>query len=266
MTTIQQPVVAGTFYPADAQVLQQMLTDFLYDAQPYASLNLPKAIIAPHAGYIYSGPIAASAYACLHGSKGKKIKNVVILAPAHRYPVAGIVTTDKDFYATPLGNVKIAKKLVAVATTLPFVIEQDEVFNTEHSLEVQLPFLQMVLEDFSIVPFLVGDVTPAQVATLLELLWGDDETLIVISSDLSHYHSYERAQKMDAQAAKAVVELNQAALREDMACGNLGLRGLLTIAAAKKMRAVQIDLRNSGDTAGPKDQVVGYGAFHIRKF
>lgn len=264
MSTIHRSVVAGTFYPAEPQALQQIITEFLQDAQQYAGFPLPKAIIAPHAGYVYSGPIAASAYACLKNAQNK-IKNVVILAPAHRYMVEGIATTSKDFYATPLGNVKIARDLVDAVTDLPFIFTLDDAFSTEHALEVQLPFLQMLLKDFAIVPFLVGHVDVANVAILLERLWDDDETLIVISSDLSHYLPYAQAKNTDAQAAKAILELNPAALKYDMACGNIAIRGLLTVAANKKLRAAQIDLRNSGDTAGSKDQVVGYGAFHFRK-
>lgn len=264
MPTIHHAVVAGTFYPADPQVLQRTIMEFLQDAQRYADLPLPKVIIAPHAGYVYSGAVAASAYACLKNAQNK-IKHVVILAPAHRYLIDGIATTSKDFYATPLGNVKIARDLVAAVTDLPFIFTLDDVFGTEHALEVQLPFLQMLLKDFAIVPFLIGHVAITNVAILLERLWNDDETLIVISSDLSHYLPYTQAKNTDAQAAKAILELNPSALKSDMACGNIAIRGLLTVAAHKKLRATQIDLRNSGDTAGSKDQVVGYGAFHFRE-
>ena len=263
MPNIINPVVAGAFYPSPPQVLQEMLQKFLAQAQQHNNLPVPKAIIAPHAGYIYSGPIAASAYACLQNAKDK-IKNVIILAPAHRYPVLGVAATAADSYATPLGKIKINQATISAALELPFVNTVEAAYKTEHAIEVHLPFLQTLLTDFSIVPFIVGDASIEQITTLLETLWDGEETLIVISSDLSHYHEYEIAKQIDVQAAAAIVALNPRALDAEMACGHVAIRGLLAAAKKKNLTATQIDLRNSGDTAGPRDQVVGYGAFHFR--
>jgi MEMO1 family protein len=260
--TIRYPAVAGMFYPNDADELRAMLENFFEAAKQYANLPVPKAIIAPHAGYIYSGQIAAAAYACLQKVR-QQISRVVILAPAHRYPVDGIAATQFDYFVTPLGKVNVdhvsADKLIA--NSQANIIEN--AFNAEHAIEVQIPFLQMMLKDFSIIPLLIGVADAPQVAAVLRELWGGDETLIVVSSDLSHYHAYKRAQEMDRNTANAILQLNPGALDDDNACGVFAVRGLLQIALEKKLRPVLIDLCNSGDTAGSKDQVVGYGAFHF---
>jgi len=262
MVVVRHPAVAGTFYPAAPLVLQTMVKKFLHGATQYANLPLPKAIIAPHAGYIYSGPIAASAYACLQHAKNK-VKNVVILAPAHRYPICGLATTTADYYETPLGNVKINSDIVNKLFAFPFISRAEAAYDTEHALEVQLPFLQELLDDFALIPLLVGRATIGQVATILREVWNGNETLIVISSDLSHYHEYEKAQKVDNITAQAILTMNVATLDPEMACGYTAICGLLTVAAEKNGHISLVDLRNSGDTAGDKSQVVGYGAFHL---
>ncbi|MEI8054669.1 MAG: AmmeMemoRadiSam system protein B [bacterium] len=255
------PNVAGKFYPTNPDVLCQNILKMLVDASDKAALPIPKAIIAPHAGYIYSGPIAASAYASLAKAK-KQIHQVVLLAPSHQYPVDGIATTNAEFYITPLGQITIDQKSIA-KINLPYVQAIEEAFVSEHAIEVHLPFLQLTLENFSLVPLLVGLATVAQVANILEKLWGGPETIIIISSDLSHYYPYDLAQSLDKKTAGAIIALYPEGFSSEQACGATAIKGLLTVAAKKKMRATQVDLRNSGDTAGSKDQVVGYGAFHF---
>lgn len=256
------PNVAGKFYPADPQVLRHDILHMLAAVDTQPELAIPKAIIAPHAGYIYSGPIAASAYACLTKAPNK-IKQVVLLAPAHQYPISSMATTNADFYLTPLGKITIATDKISNLAS-PYIQIIEDAFTFEHALEVQLPFLQLTLENFSLIPLLVGAATITQVEKTLELLWGDGpETLIVISSDLSHYHPYKLAQTIDQQTANAILRLDPHGFSSEQACGATAIKGFLAVAAKKKMQAKQIDLRNSGDTAGTKDSVVGYGAFHF---
>ncbi len=258
MTTIRQPAVADMFYPADPNTLQTMIDGFLADANVEGPV--PKALIVPHAGYIYSGPVAASAYHLLEPAR-QKIKRVVLLGPAHRVPVLGLAATSADYFATPLGNVPIDREAVDQALQLAQVREVDPAHAMEHSLEVHLPFLQTVLADFKLVPFVVGDANPQEVAEVLDLLWGGDETLIVISSDLSHYQSYDKARVLDQATSENIEKLRPEAIRHSDACGRNPINGLLALAKQKGLTAKTIDLRNSGDTAGPHDEVVGYGAY-----
>jgi len=261
MQTTRPAAVAGTFYPADKHQLQAMIDSLLDRAGPAG--ELPKAIIAPHAGYIYSGPIAASAYARLRQGRGR-ISRVVLLGPAHRVGFRGLALSSAQDFATPLGQVPVDREACATLAALPFVHELDQAHAQEHSLEVHLPFLQTVLgTSFSLVPVVVGDATPEQVAAVLEALWGGDETLIVISSDLSHYHDYASAQRLDAATSKAIEGLRREDIGFDQACGRLPISGLLIAAKRRSLSVQTIDLRNSGDTAGGKDQVVGYGAYVV---
>lgn len=262
MTTIRHPAVAGMFYSSHAEELRNTVVAFLQEAQQCADLPVPKAIIVPHAGYIYSGQVAASAYACLHKACDK-ITRVVVLAPAHRYPVLGVAATQFDFFATPLGKIMVDHEAINSIVLQSYATIVEDAYNFEHAIEVQLPFLQILLQNFSLVPLLVGDATIDQVANVLRELWGDEETLIVISSDLSHFHDYEVAKKLDQKAAEAILSLNPKVLRDEQACGHHAVRGLLKIAAEKSLQPAVIDLRNSGDTAGSLDNVVGYGAFHF---
>lgn len=255
MYMIIYPNVAGKFYPADPEVLRHDILQLLADNRN--KLSPPKAIIAPHAGYIYSGPTAAAAYECLRPAQ--QITHVVLLAPAHRYPVNGIVTTQANYYLTPLGQIAIGQNNV----TLPYFQVCEEAFMHEHAIEVHLPFLQLTLKNFTLVPLLVGIATAAQVTTVLEKFWDGPETLIIISSDLSHYLPYTTAKNLDAKTAAAICKLAADELVAEQACGVTAIQGLLNVATKKNMQVTQIDLRNSGDTAGPKDQVVGYGAFHF---
>jgi len=244
---IREPAVAGMFYPADSGELRRMIEGFLAAAEPGAH---PKAIIAPHAGYIYSGPIAASVYRRINPDG---ISRVVLIGPSHRVALRGLAASSAPAWRTPLGEVSVARP--------NFIQISDAAHAQEHSLEVQVPFLQVVLGDFTLLPLVAGDASAEEVAEVLEKCWGGPETLIVVSSDLSHYESSETARAMDSAAAKAITALNPRGLDYDNACGLVPIAGLLNLAKKKKMRAELVDLRNSGDTAGSRDQVVGYGAF-----
>jgi len=247
--SVRDPVVAGMFYPADPAELRRTVEGFLADV-PDRDGTSPKAIIVPHAGYIYSGSIAASAYACIRPAD---IHRVVLLGPAHRVWLEGVGASSASAWRTPLGDVP-----VEAPPGLPVV---DAAHAEEHSLEVQLPFLQVVLGDFTLVPLVVGQATKEEISDILATLWGGSETLIVISSDLSHYEEYNTANQMDSAASQAIVNLDPKGLDVENACGRIPICGLLHLAKQKGMRAELLDLRNSGDTAGSRDQVVGYGAY-----
>jgi len=259
MTRVQLPSVAGIFYPADPQTLQADV-DSMLQAAAAAEAPPPKALIAPHAGYIYSGPVAASVYARL---RGLPIQRVVCIAPSHRYPLRGVATSSADFFRTPLGDIAVDQTAVAQLRELPQVTLLDQAFAGEHALEVQLPFLQRVLGDFRLVPLLAGDVTAEAVAEALECVWGGPETLIVISSDLSHFHDYRTAQNLDAATTRAIEQLAPEHIDYEDACGRNGINGLLLVARRRGLRAQTLDLRNSGDTAGDRQRVVGYGAYEF---
>lgn len=258
MTNIRKPNVAGQFYPEATKSLSAIINKFL--SEGHLEINTqPKAIIAPHAGYIYSGPIAATVYATLSKFRST-IKNIVLLGPAHRMYFSGIAATEVDFFETPLGLVQVSHDTDKILS-LPVVHINEAAYNMEHSLEVQLPFLQAVLEKFTVIPLIVGDVHFNAVAQVLEKLWGGDETLIVVSSDLSHYLNYDAAQKLDKLTSNAIVNLEPENIKNDQACGRVAIQGLLKVAGQRHLTANVLDLRNSGDTAGSKDSVVGYGAY-----
>ncbi len=261
MTYVRAPAVAGMFYPADEVTLRSMVREFLDQATTTG--QAPKAIIAPHAGYIYSGPVAANAYHLLE-SRREQIKRVVLLGPSHRVPLIGLAASSAESFSTPLGNVQLDQTLLGQLCQLPQVKVMDEAHMMEHSLEVHLPFLQSILDDFLLVPLVVGDATPTEVCEVLEKAGLDEQTLIVISSDLSHYHDYETARKMDSQTSHAIEELDGGKIGFDNACGRTPVSGLLMLARKLNMQVETVDLRNSGDTAGPRDQVVGYGAYVFR--
>lgn len=260
MSTTRATAVAGLFYPDDPQELRQQISGFLAHA---ASAGLrPKAIVVPHAGYVYSGLVAGTAYARLQPF-AKEITRVVLLGPSHRVPLRGLAAPSVDFFATPLGNIPVDRAALNLIADLPFVRTFDQAHALEHSLEVQLPFLQQVLAHFTLVPLVAGETSPENVAQVLERLWGGDETLIVISSDLSHYHDYATAQRLDRATSTAIEQLQFEKINYDDACGRSPLNGLLYLARQRHLHAQTIDLRNSGDTAGPRDRVVGYGAYVI---
>lgn len=261
MKHIRPAAVAGTFYTANPYTLAGEVATMLEDAAQHMEkpATLPKAIIVPHAGYIYSGPIAASAYALLE--LGRDIyRRVVLLGPVHRVPVRGLALPSTEGFATPLGVVPLDLDAMAAIAGLPQVVEYDAAHSMEHSLEVQLPFLQAVLADFKLIPLAVGDVTPQEVAEVLERLWGGPETLIVISSDLSHFLTYREAQHIDGTTAQAILDLRWPVSHEQ-ACGGTPVNGLLLAAQHHHLKPHLLNLLNSGDTAGDKGRVVGYGAF-----
>lgn len=254
------PAVAGLFYPGDADELQRVVRQLL--AQVPAGSTPPKALIAPHAGYIYSGPIAATAYATLIPAR-HTIKRVVLLGPAHRVYLQGLALPGADYFTTPLGSIEIDQQLRDSIAGCPQVSVNDPAFAQEHSLEVQLPFLQTVLDQFTLLPLLVGDASATQVAEILQKVWGGDETLIVISSDLSHYHDYAKAQQLDRQTSDHIRALRFDQFGPGNACGCRPIHGLLQLAAQQDYEIDILDVRNSGDTAGSRDRVVGYGAYAL---
>lgn len=260
---IRPPAVAGRFYPADPDHLDDEVRRYLNAAHaPEDCLDPPlvKAVIAPHAGYPYSGPIAASAFVHMACSD-VPVRRFILLGPAHFAPVDGLALSGAAAFDTPLGRVSVDAAARDALASLPAVAIDDDAHQPEHCLEVELPFLQTLFLDFTIVPLLVGEATAEQVAGVLEALWNGPETRIVISSDLSHYHDYATARRLDEATAAAIVALRPEALRENSACGRAAITGLLLAARRRAMHAELVDLRSSGDTGGPPDRVVGYGAF-----
>ncbi|MEO5699630.1 MAG: AmmeMemoRadiSam system protein B [Casimicrobiaceae bacterium] len=265
---VRPAAVAGTFYPAHAGALTRAVEACLADvAAPIAAIPAPasalspwpKALIVPHAGYVYSGPIAASAYARLVPARGN-VRRVVLFGPAHRVALRGLAVPMATAFATPLGSVPVDADALAALADLPYVVTSEAVHADEHSLEVQLPFLQAILGQFSIVPFAVGAASGEEVATVMDRLWGGPETLLLVSSDLSHYHPYAAARRLDQCTADAVLALDPD-LDHEQACGATPINGLLRCVAARGLVPTLLDLRNSGDTAGDRSRVVGYAAF-----
>jgi AmmeMemoRadiSam system protein B len=262
MPTSRPPAVAGTFYPDDPGELAAAVDGYLAGAGAPEPGPAPKALIVPHAGYVYSGPVAASAYARVRELRGR-VERVVLAGPAHRVPVRSLAASSAASFRTPLGEVPLDREAVERVLELPQVEVLDRAHAPEHSLEVQLPFLQRALGTFTLVPLVVGDATLEDVAEVLEVLWGGPETLILISSDLSHYFDYPTARRFDAATTRAIEALDASGLGRESACGRVAIGGLLVVAERRGLRARALDLRNSGDTAGPRDQVVGYGAYSV---
>jgi AmmeMemoRadiSam system protein B len=258
------PAVAGTFYPEAPDVLLAEVQALLRGARPPLGgpVGRPKALIVPHAGYIYSGPIAATAYALLQGAR-PPISRVILLGPAHFVGFRGLALPGVDALETPLGRIPLDRNGVAAALSFPQVAELPRAHAREHSIEVHLPFLQAVLPRFCVVPLLVGDAAPWEVAEVLAVLWGGDETAIVVSTDLSHYHPYDEARELDSDTARRIVARDYADLEGEQACGAAPVRGLLYEAAQRNLKVHLCDLRSSGDTAGDRRRVVGYGSFAI---
>jgi MEMO1 family protein len=261
---VRAPAVAGMFYPSDPVELASLVDRELAAAPPPGDAPPPKAVVAPHAGYIYSGPIAASAYRRLIPRRGM-VRRVVVLGPAHRVALDGLAVPQADGFATPLGPIAVDHELRRTALRHRAVRASDEAHAGEHSVEVQLPFLQRVLgrEGWTLLPVVVGRADQQAVADVLDDLWGGPETLIVISSDLSHYEPYAAAQAHDSATAAAIVTRDASSIDVDDACGAHPLRGLLEVARRHDLAVDLIDLRNSGDTAGDRDRVVGYGSFLV---
>lgn len=248
------------FYPGESRELARTLAQMLGAAAREApGRAVPKALIAPHAGYIYSGPIAASVYALLAPARSR-IRRVVLLGPTHRVAVRGLALPGCRAFATPLGSVEIDQAAVAALRALPQVVVSDQAHALEHSLEVHVPFLQTVLERFALVPLAVGHAGAREVADVLDALWGGEETLIVVSSDLSHYLPYDDARAVDGATAQSILGL-AIDISHEQACGATPVTGLTAVARRRGLSAQLIDLRNSGDTAGDRGRVVGYGSF-----
>ncbi len=259
---VRPPAVAGRFYPGSASQLCAVVDTLLANASPHGAA--PKGVIAPHAGYVYSGPIAATAYASIR-SRADMINNVVLLGPAHRVYLEGLALPAADRFATPLGEVEHDAELAAAVLALPQVSRSEQAHAQEHSLEVHVPFLQALLPRFTLLPLVVGDASPTEVAQVLERVWGGPETLIVISSDLSHYHDYAEARHLDEGTAAWIEQTRAPGLDPRRACGARCIDGLIEYGSQHPIAIELLDLRSSGDTAGPRDRVVGYGAFAIRE-
>jgi AmmeMemoRadiSam system protein B len=254
---------AGTFYPDKPQELAMVVKSHLSkSAAAETPAMVVKAIIAPHAGYIFSGPTAGAAYAAV-SARRDAIERVVLLGPSHRVGFSGIASSGASAFETPLGPVTVDRDAVTALITAGLAREFEGAHENEHSLEVQLPFIKTVFPSAHIVPLLAGDEDWQACERALATLWGNDETLIVISSDLSHYHDYATAQRCDAETANQIEALAAGGIDHEQACGATCINGVLGIAAEKKLSCRTIELRNSGDTAGPKSRVVGYGAFAI---
>lgn len=260
MNTVRQPAVAGLFYPGNPRELSSSIKSYLLAAHPPAQAMHAKAIIVPHAGYVYSGATAATAYATL-ASQRDTIKKVVLLGPAHRVQLRGLAIMDVDYFRTPLGDVPQDTSKNESLLALSQVRISDEAHWQEHSIEVQLPFLQTVLNDFSLTALAVGDATVKEVEEVLNLLWGDQETLIVISSDLSHYHDYKTAQYIDRSTCEAIENLNIENIGHQQACGCVAVNGLLRTAKKRSMKVDTLAMNNSADSCGDPERVVGYGSW-----
>jgi MEMO1 family protein len=262
MTAIRHPAVAGTFYPAEPDELERHLALFLSEAGNAASPAIPKAIIGPHAGYLYSGAVAARAYAHLAAARGR-ISRVVLIGPSHYVAFRGLAVDTADAWTTPGGTVPLDTDAIARLRSLPMVGELDAAYQREHALEVHVPFLRHVLGEFRLVPIVAGDAPPEAVAAVFDALWGGPETLFVVSTDLSHYLDYAACQRTDQRTAEAIERFDIDALGPSDACGAVPTRGLLLAARRRGLAIERLDLRNSGDTAGGRDRVVGYGAWAL---
>ncbi len=261
MHAVRPAAVAGMFYPGAPRALEASVRALLAGA-PRSAANddaWPKALIVPHAGYVYSGPIAASAYARLLPGRAR-IRRVVLLGPVHRVPIRGLALPGADTFVTPLGPVPVDAEAAVRLRGLPQICDSEAAHSPEHSLEVQIPFLQATLDQFTLVPLAVGDASATEVAEVIERVWGGSETLIVVSSDLSHYHSYEEALEIDRATADDILGLADT-LGPEQACGATPINGFALCARRHDLKPELIDLRNSGDTAGDKSRVVGYAAF-----
>ncbi|GAB4166454.1 MAG: AmmeMemoRadiSam system protein B [Rhodocyclaceae bacterium] len=258
MLAIRPAAVAGLFYPADPDELREAVDAFL-DTAATPRAKAPVALIVPHAGYVYSGPVAASAYALLRNS-GERYARVAVFGPSHRVFLRGLAAPRADVFVTPLGEIPVDREGVAAVARLHGVSESEHAHALEHSLEVQLPFLQRVLGSFSLVPFVVGDAAPEDVARVIETLAEDARTLVVISSDLSHYHGYDEARRLDARTVERILGL-ATDIDHEQACGATPINGALAWARRRGLTVQLLDLRNSGDTAGDRSRVVGYSAF-----
>jgi hypothetical protein len=264
--TIRRPAVAGTFYPKNPDELKATVRHYLNEADKYFELaqRAPKAIIAPHAGYKYSGLTAAAVYNRLYPAR-KIIKRIIILGPCHRVAINGVALPSAKIFQTPIGDISVDTKTTDSIRNLDYVNIFNPTHIDDHSIETHLPFLQTVIKEFKIVPLIIGEVSADKIAGLLEILWGGPETLILISSDLSHYLEYTQAKITDNQTCKVIEQMNYKALEKNQACGRHSINGLLMLAKRKGLSVTTADIRNSGDTAGRKDSVVGYGSWYFEE-
>ncbi|NTV71890.1 MAG: AmmeMemoRadiSam system protein B [Azonexaceae bacterium] len=258
MLNTRPPAVAGAFYPGDPAALSETVDQLLAEAES-ASGKQPKALIVPHAGYVYSGSTAATAYATL-APWATTIHRVILLGPTHRVAVDGIALPEAEAFSTPLGTIRLDAQAIAAIADLPQIVFSDHVHAFEHSLEVHLPFLQRVLDHFTLVPLAVGHASPEAVADVLDRLWGGPETLIVVSSDLSHFLPYATAQRIDGDTCRHIAQFDTR-IHPEQACGAYPINGLLLAASQRGLTPKLLDLCNSGDTAGDRSRVVGYAAF-----
>ncbi|HVN41645.1 MAG TPA: AmmeMemoRadiSam system protein B [Steroidobacteraceae bacterium] len=257
---VRAPAVAGLFYPKDAEGLRRTLRALLAAPRaPREAARAPKALVVPHAGYAYSGSVAAAAYRSLDEAAGK-IRHVVLIGPSHRVPMRGLAMPGVDFFATPCGEIPIDDRARQHLRELGLAGISDAPHAAEHSLEVQLPFLQAVLSEFDVLPIAVGLTPPGQVARALEAVWGEEDTLIVVSSDLSHYHTHSEAQQLDGLTTRAILE-RRSDLSDEQACGAACINGLMEVARRKALKVELLDQRTSADTAGDRSRVVGYGSY-----
>ena len=253
---VRHAAVAGSFYPDDQDALNRNIDSMLFEVDESTHRKSPKALIIPHAGYIYSGPTAAAAYALL---EPERVKRVVLLGPTHRVLLSGMAVPDVGAFETPLGKVPLDKEAIHQIMDFDYVHVDNDSHAAEHSLEVHLPFLQHQLKQFKLVPLAVGQARPEHISEVLDLLWGGEETVIIISSDLSHFHSYEGAQRMDLETVETILRKSPH-LSHEQACGATPINGLLTSLIKHPLTPKLINFCNSGDTAGPRDRVVGYAS------
>lgn len=256
---VREPAVAGTFYPDHPDRLRRDLEGFLRPVEEEEHGPPPKALIVPHAGYIYSGAVAGSVYRKL-GPAAEGISRVVLLGPAHTVYLEGMAVPEADCFSTPLGRVPVDQPAIDTIASLPGVVCSNAAHSREHSLEVQLPFLQVLLGDFRLVPLVVGHCDPDRVAAVIDTLWGGPETLVVVSSDLSHFLPYGEAREVDGDTCRRILDKSSSLIGEQ-ACGAYAINGLMRSRHGQELSVEVVDLRNSGDTAGDKRRVVGYGAF-----
>lgn len=261
--TSRPPAVAGLFYPDDERELRDVVSGYLRQHSSAESAAPPKALIVPHAGYIYSGGIAAAAYATVAPLR-QIVRRIVLIGPSHRVYLRGMAVPAASSFATPLGRIAIDKELKSLLLQPGDVIEADAPHAQEHSLEVQLPFLQLLFDDFTLLPLVLGSIAPEHVAAALAKVWGDAATLVLVSSDLSHYHTYTQARQIDASTSAAILR-RETTLAGEQACGAVGINGLLHLAGQRQLPVSEIARCNSGDTAGDRARVVGYGAFAVHE-
>lgn len=258
--SVRPPAVAGLFYPEDPVELRESVMSYLDDAPAPLVPKRPSSFIVPHAGYIYSGSTAAVAYRALGSDQPPR--RIVLIGPSHRVYVKGVAVPKAEAFATPLGTIQIDRELKRELHSLEDVIESDEPHRFEHSLEVQLPFLQVLFDELTLLPLVAGEASPSAVASILERTVQEEDTVILASSDLSHYLSYAQAQQVDALTNRAILN-REPTLNGNQACGAVPINGLLHLARHHGLTVQELARCNSGDTAGDRNRVVGYGAYAL---